>query len=104
MRPGFSAVTPEVAVICSLLMIGLSFLVWHAWWLFLLVWFGSHRHGQLVCDQHWCTRPFVAATLLGSIAVACFLSPKMSDEAQLFFESVVPHVGVSTGPASCRDG
>ena len=27
MRPGFSAVTPEVAVICSLLMIGLSFLV-----------------------------------------------------------------------------
>ena len=37
MRHGFSAVTPEVAVICSLLLIGLSFLVWHAWWLFLLV-------------------------------------------------------------------
>ena len=102
MRPGFSAVTPEVAVICSLLLIGLSFLVWHAWWLFLLVWFGSHRHGQLVCEQHWCTRP----TLLGSIAVACFLSPKMSDEAQLFFESVVPHVGVvcALHAVSPRDG
>jgi hypothetical protein len=80
MRPGFSAVTPEVAEICSLLLIGLSFLVWHAWRLFLLVWFGSHRHGQLVCEQH---------TLLGSIAVACFLSPKMSDEAQLWWTAVV---------------
>jgi len=79
MRPGFSAVTPEVAVICSLLMIGLSFLVWHAWWLFLLVWFGSHRHGQLVCEQHWCTRPMSFASL----------SPKMSDEAQLWWTAVV---------------
>ena len=68
MRHGFSAVTPEVAVICSLLLIGLSFLVWHAWWLFLLVVWKPKARAARVRAALVHSPDALAATLLGSNA------------------------------------
>ena len=89
MRHGFSAVTPEVAVICSLLLIGLSFLVWHAWWLFLLVVWEPKARAARVRAALVHSPNTLAATLLGSFAVAYVRSSKMNDEAHLLWTAVV---------------
>jgi hypothetical protein len=89
MRHGFSAVTPELAMNCSMLLIGLSFLVWHEWWLFhLMVWKPKARAARVRAALVHSPNA-VAATLLGSFAVAYVRSSKMNDEAHLLWTAVV---------------
>ena len=89
MRHGFSAVTPELAMTCSMLLIGLSFLVWHAWWLFLLLVSKPKARAVRVRAALVHSRYALAATLFGSFAVAYVRSSKMNDEAHLLWTAVV---------------
>ena len=89
MRHGFSAVTPDLAMTCSMLLIGLSFLVWHAWWLFLLLVSKPKARAVRVRAALVHSRYALAATLFGSFAVAYVRSSKMNDEAHLLWTTVV---------------
>ena len=89
MRHGYSAVTPDLAMTCSMLLIGLSFLVWHAWWLFLLLVSKPKARAVRVRAALVHSRYALAATLFGSFAVAYVRSSKMNDEAHLLWTTVV---------------
>ena len=89
MRHGFSALTPDLAMTCSMLLIGLSFLVWHAWWLFLLLVSKPKARAVRVRAALVHSRYALAATLFGSFAVAYVRSSKMNDEAHLLWTTVV---------------